>query len=33
MKLNTALFISLKIISLTVFLFICWSVAGGVLGL
>lgn len=33
MKLKTTLFISLKIIALTVILFICWSVAGGVLGL
>lgn len=33
MKLKTALFISLKIIALTVILFISWSVAGGVLGL
>jgi len=33
MKLKTALFISLKIIVLTVILFICWSVAGGVMGL
>jgi hypothetical protein len=32
MKLKTALFISLKIIALTVILFICWSVAGGVIG-
>ena len=33
MKLKTALFISLKIITLTVILFIFWSVAGGVIGL
>lgn len=33
MKLRTALFISLKIIALTVILFVCWSVAGGVVGL
>ena len=33
MKLKTALFISLKIIALTVILFIFWSVAGGVIGL
>jgi hypothetical protein len=33
MKLKTALFISLKIIALTVILFICWSAAGGVIGL
>lgn len=33
MKLKTALFIGLKIIALTVILFICWSVAGGVMGL
>lgn len=33
MKLRTALFICLKIIALTVILFICWSVAGGVMGL
>jgi hypothetical protein len=32
MKFKTALFISLKIIALTVILFICWSVAGGVMG-
>ena len=32
MKLKTVLFISLKIIALTVILFICWSVAGGVMG-
>jgi len=32
MNLKTALFISLKIIALTVILFICWSVAGGVMG-
>jgi hypothetical protein len=32
MKLKAALFISLKIIALTVILFICWSVAGGVIG-
>ena len=32
MKLKTALFICLKIIALTVILFICWSVAGGVIG-
>ena len=33
MKLKTTLFISLKIIALTLILFICWSVAGGVMGL
>lgn len=33
MKLKTALFISLKIIALTVILFICWSVAGVVMGI
>ena len=33
MKFKTALFIGLKIIALTVILFICWSVAGGVIGL
>jgi len=33
MKLKTALSISLKIIALTVILFVCWSVAGGVVGL
>jgi hypothetical protein len=33
MKLKTALFISLKIIALTVILFICFAVAGGVIGL
>jgi hypothetical protein len=33
MKLKTALFISVKIIALTVIMFICWSVAGGVNGL
>jgi hypothetical protein len=32
MKLKTALFIVVKIIALTVILFICWSVAGGVMG-
>lgn len=32
MGISTALFISLKIIALTVILFICWSVAGGVMG-
>jgi hypothetical protein len=32
MKLKTALFISLKIIALTIILFICWSVAGGAIG-
>jgi len=33
MKLKTALFISLKILTLTVILFMCWSVAGRVVGL
>jgi len=33
MKLKTALFISLKVIALTVILFICFAVAGGVVGL
>jgi hypothetical protein len=33
MKLKNALFITLKIIALTFILFICWSVAGGVLGI
>jgi hypothetical protein len=33
MKLKTALFISLKIIALTVILFICFTVASGVIGL
>lgn len=33
MKTNTALFIGLKIIALTVILFVCWSVAGSVVGL
>ncbi len=33
MKLKTAVFIGLKIVALTVILFICWSVAGGVMGL
>jgi hypothetical protein len=32
MKLKTALFIGLKILALTVILFICWSVAGAVIG-
>jgi hypothetical protein len=33
MTLKTALFLSVKIIALTIVLFICWSVAGGVVGL
>ncbi len=33
MKLKSALVISLKIVALTVFLFLCWSVAGGLVGL
>ncbi len=33
MKLKTALTVGLKIIILTVLLFVCWSVAGSVLGL
>ncbi len=33
MKLKTAVFIILKIIALTAILFICWSVAGSVIGL
>jgi hypothetical protein len=33
MKLKTALFISLKIVALTIILFICWAVAGSVIGL
>lgn len=33
MKLKTALFISSKIVALTIILFICWSVAGSVIGL
>jgi len=33
MKLKSTIFIGLKIIALTVILFICWSVAGGVMGL
>lgn len=33
MKPKTALFISLKILALTLILFICWSMAGRVVGL
>jgi len=33
MTLKTALFLSVKIIALTIVLFICWSVAGSVVGL
>lgn len=33
MKLKSALVISVKVMALTVILFICWSVAGGVMGL
>lgn len=33
MSLKTAFFISVKIIALTLILFFCWSVAGGVMGL
>lgn len=33
MSLKTALFLSVKIIALTVVLFICWSFAGSVVGL
>jgi len=33
MDLKTALLFSLKIMALTVILFLCWSVAGGLMGL
>lgn len=33
MNLKTALLFSLKIITLTAILFLCWSVAGGVMGI